>query len=171
MRVFAWEKLVEALGLTRRIQNPDGRFEQTTEIEVMSVLLASELAPFARLGADGMRQTLRRLAGGATAQQLGIAWRPNPAPELFARLRAALLDPDGAIPTDEIASLTGAPRPFAEAMIALRLEAHDARVPAALVGLDAAWLAPALDELAVSPELPAELRAALAHAVGELRAS
>ena len=54
-------------------------------------------------------------------------------------------------------------------MIVRRLEDGDARVPDALVKLDAAWTVPALEELANSPATPSELRAALAEAARELK--
>ena len=53
-------------------------------------------------------------------------------------------------------------------MLVRRLEVWDARVPAALVKLDAAWTVPALEELANSTVTPIELRVALAQAARAL---
>jgi hypothetical protein len=171
VRVLAWDALVEALGLTKRIQNPDGKRELTTEVEVMRVLLGSDISALVKLGASGMREIARRLAAGATAQQLGLAWRPKTAQELFDKLRQALFDTDQVFPLDEIATLTGPSRQLAETMIVLRLEDWDERVPEALVQLDAAWTAPALAELAASPSAPVELQPKLADAARSLATS
>jgi len=171
VRLIAWDALIEALGLTRRIQNPSGARELTTEVEVMRVLLGSDNSALVKLGASRMREIARRLAAGATPQQLGIAWRPKPSAEVFDRLRAALFDPDVAFPLDEIAVLTGTGRQLAETMILLRLEEGDQRVPDAMIKLDAAWTAPALAEFAQSTTLSSELRDKLVHAARELATS
>ena len=168
VRVLAWDALVEALGLTKRIQNPEGVRQLTTEIEVMRVLLGSEMPALVKLGASGMRETSRRLAAGATAQQLGIAWRPKQSEDVFDNLRKAMFEPGQVFPVDEIATLKGPARQLAETMIVRRLEEWDARAPAALVKLDAAWTAPALSDLANSSATPSELRAVLADAARAL---
>ncbi len=168
VRTIAWDALVEALGLTKRIQNPEGVRQLTTEVEVMRVLLASELPALVKLGASGMREVARRLAAGATPQQLGIAWRPKQAEDVFDSLRAAMFDPDKAFPIDKVATLKGPARQLAETMIVRRLEEWDARVPDALVKLDAAWTAPALEELANSSATPVELRTKLTDAARAL---
>lgn len=164
VRMIAWDALIDTLGLTKRLQNPEGKKELTTDVEVMSVLLASEIQALVKLGATGMRDVVRRLADGATPQQLGIAWRPMPAPEVFSKLRKTLYHPDVPFPLDDIKPLTGTARHLAEAMIVLRLEEWDERVPDALVELDATWTAPALEELAESDDAPDELREKLADA-------
>jgi hypothetical protein len=171
LRLIAWDGLIEALGLTKRLQNPEGKKELTTDVEVMSVLLASDIRALVKLGASGMSEVVRRLAAGATPQQLGIAWRPPPAPEIMTRLQKTLLHPELPFPLDDIKKLTGTARQLAEAVIAIRLEAWDQRVPAALVELDAAWTAPALKELADSDEAPDELRQMLADAAAQLATS
>ena len=169
VRLNAWDALVDALGLTKRIQSPRGVRELTTEIEVMRVLLESGIKTLVKLGASGMREVARRLAAGATPQQLGIAWRPKQAEDVFNKLREVMDAPDDAYPVEEIATLKGPARQLAETIIVRRLETWDARVPAALVKLDAAWTAPALEELANSSATPSELRVALAQAARELR--
>jgi hypothetical protein len=171
VRLIAWDALIETLGLTKRLQSPEGIRELTTEVEVMRVLLGSEIHAMAKLGAAGMNEILRRLASGASPQQLGIAWRPKPVPELFDKLRLTLYDTDGEFPVDDIAKLTGIARQLAETMIVMRLEDWDERVPDALVKLDAAWTAPALEELAASPDAPDELRGKLATAARKLATS
>jgi hypothetical protein len=171
VRMLAWDGLVEVLELGRLIQNPEGKRELTTHIELLRVLLASDLAAFVRMGVDEMHALMDQLEAGAPPQSLGIAWTPDPAPDLFARLRLALFDPDAAFPVDEIAGLTGVARRWAETMIALRLEDQDPRVPEALVRLGAGWTAPALDEVARSAEISPELREKLTQSVRTLLAS
>jgi hypothetical protein len=134
----------------------------------MRVLLGSEISALVKLGASGMRETARRLAAGATPQQLGIAWRPKQGEGVFDSLREAIDAPDNAFPVEAIAKLKRPARQLAETMIVRRLEEWDARVPTVLVELDAAWTAPALLELANSSATPSELRVALAHAAREL---
>lgn len=168
VRVIAWDSLVEVLGLTKRIQNPEGKRELTTEVEVMRVLLGSEMPALVKLGAAGMREVARRLAAGATAQQLGIAWRPKQSEEVLDKIRKAMFDDDAAFPIDDIKGLTGVARQLAETMIVRRLEDGDVRVSDALVALDAAWTAPALQELAESGGTPDELREKLADAARQL---
>ncbi|MEZ4404877.1 MAG: hypothetical protein R3A52_00085 [Polyangiales bacterium] len=163
VRVIAWDALVEALGLTKQLQSPEGRRELTTEVEVLRVLLASDVTALVKVGAAGMRDVARRLSAGETAQQLGIAWRPRSSERTFDALRAAMYR-GGALPIDEVKALKGAERYLAEAMIARRLEDGDERVPDALVALDAAWTAPALQELAESDATDAAMRAKLARA-------
>lgn len=170
-RLAAWDGLVDALGLAKRIQSPRGVREWTTEIEVMRVLLASEIRPLAKIGATSMRTISRRLAAGATPQQLGIAWRPNQAGAVLESLQEALSSPDAAFPVEEIAALKGPSRQLAEAMLVRGLETWDARVLDALVELDAAWTAPVLEELAGSSAAPSELRDQLARAARELGTS
>src|SRR4051812_36595054 len=41
VRLIAWDALIETLGLTKRLQSPEGIRELTTEVEVMRVLLGS----------------------------------------------------------------------------------------------------------------------------------
>lgn len=171
VRVIAWDALVELLGLTKSIQNPDGVRELTTDVEIMRVLLASEIGALVKVGADGMRDIATRLSAGATAQQLGIAWCPKTSESVFDKLRAAIFQPDSAFPIDEIAKLNGPARMLAETMIARLLEDWDERVPDALVKLDAAWTAPALAELASSDDAPSELQEKLAEAARALQAS
>jgi hypothetical protein len=168
VRVMAWDALIEALGLTKRLQNPEGVRELTTEVEVMRVLLGSEIMALVKLGVSGMRETARRLAAGATPQQLGIAWRPKHSEHVFENLRATLFDADAPFPLEQIAELKGAARQLAETMIVRRLEDWDERVPDALVVLDAAWTSPALEELASSPDAPEGLGDKLAQAARQL---
>jgi HEAT repeat protein len=168
VRVVAWDGLIDALGLTKRLESPEGVRELTTEVEVMRVLLGTELIAVARVGANRLREIARRLAAGATAQQLGIAWRPRSSPEVFDKLRKAVFDTNLAFPVEEIATLRGAERQLAEAMIARRLEDWDIRATDALVELGAAWLAPALAELAEWDDTPEDLREELAEAARDL---
>jgi hypothetical protein len=168
VRTVAWDGLIEALGLTKRLQNQEGVRELSTEVEVMRVLLGTDLLAVARVGANRMREIARRLAAGATPTQLGIAWRPRTSPEVFEKLRQAISDTSVPFPLAELATLRGIERQLAEAMIARRLQDWDVRAPNALVELDAAWLAPAFAELAKSDETPDILRAVLASAASAL---
>ncbi len=167
VRVIAWDALVEALGLVKRLQSPEGKRELTTEVEVMRVLLASDMTALVKLGAAGMCDVARRLSAGATAQELGIGWRPRSTEPTFDKLRAAMYG-GGPFPIDEVKALEGVERRLAETMIVRRLEDADARVPDALVALDAAWTAPALQELADADVTEPTLRAKLAQAAREL---
>ena len=171
VRLLAWDGLVAVLDLHRHPQNPEGKREMSTDVEVLRMLLGSEVTAFVELGVRELRQLARELRGGATPQSLGIAWAPNPAPELFTRLRLALFDANTAFPLDEIAKLTGIPRRLAETMIALRLENQDPRVPAALVQLGAVWTASGLDEVASMPATPPALATKLAESGRTLRGS
>ena len=171
VRLLAWDGLVELLGLTQLLQNPQGKREMTTHVEIARVLLGSDLAALVKLDVAEMRALTSRLRTGTTPQALGIAWAANPAPELFAKLRLALFDGAAAFPVDELATLTGVPRRLAEMMIAMRLENLDPRVPDALVQLGAVWTAPALDEVAALPATPAALAVQLAESARTLRAS
>ena len=167
VRVIAWDAVIDALRLTKRLENPEGVRELTTEVEVMRVLLGSAMQALIKLGAAGMREVARRLAAGATAQQLGIAWRPRSSEDTFDNLRGAMYEGDP-YPVDEIKALVGPERQLAETMIVRRLENCDERVPDALVALDAAWTAPALEELANDQQTPTTLRARLAAAARQL---
>jgi hypothetical protein len=171
VRLLAWDGLVEAFDLGRLIQNPEGKRDLSTHLELLRVLLGSDLPAFVRMGIDEMRELTNRLRAGATPQSLGIAWSPNPAPDVFNRLRLALFDPDAKFPVDEIAQVTGVARRLAETMIALRLEDQDPRVPEALVRLAAAWTVPALEEVARSTATSPELREQLTQSVRALQAS
>ncbi len=168
VRVVAWDGLIEALGLTKRLQNPEGVRELTTEVEVMRVLLGCELLAVAKVGASAMREVVRRLAAGTMPQQLGIAWRPRVSQPVFEKLRDAVFDTSIPFPLDEIATMRGTERQLAEAMIARQLQDWDARTPDALVELRATWLAASLAELAESKGAPDELREKLADAAREL---
>ncbi len=168
VRLIAWDGLVEALGLTERLRSPEGKQELTTDVEVMKMLLASDLRALVKLGASGMSEVARRLAAGATAEQLGITWCPPPAPEITLKLQKALLRTDVPFPLDDIKTLTGTERQASEAVIVMRLETWDRRVPDALVELNAAWTAPALEELAGSEEAPADMGVKLAEAARRL---
>jgi hypothetical protein len=83
----------------------------------------------------------------------------------------ALFDPAAAYPVDEIATLTGVTRRWAETILALRLEHQDPRVPEALARLGAAWTVPALEEVAASEATAPELREQLTRSVRALQAS
>jgi hypothetical protein len=110
VRVVAWDGLIEVLGLTKRLKSPDGIRELTTEVEVLRVLLGATRMELVRVGAAGMREVARRLAAGATPQQLGIAWRPRTDQDVFDRLRDGVFDNALPFPVEEIAKLVGSQR-------------------------------------------------------------
>jgi HEAT repeat protein len=168
VRGIAWDALVDALGLAKRIANPEGSREITTDIEVMRVLLGSQISSLVKIGASGMQSVVRRLATGTTPQQLGIAWRPRTAEDVFENLRESMYEPDVPYKIDELSTLKGPERFLAETMIVLRLQNGDERVPDILVKLGAAWTVPALEELASSPATPSELQTKLANAARAL---
>jgi HEAT repeat protein len=170
VRMLAWDAIVEVFDLGPLIRSPEGKPELSTHLELLQVLLSSDLPAFVRIGVDEMRALIDRMSAGELPQALGLSWAPNPAPELFTRLRLALFDRDAEFPVDEIAELTGVPRRLAETMIALRLQDQDPRVPEALTRLAATWTAPALEEIAGSAATSPELRAALTQSVRALRA-
>jgi len=171
VRMLPWQGLLQVFDLARLVRGPDGQPGLTTHFELLEVLVASDLPAFVRMGVAETRQLIDRLKAGATPQSLGIAWIPNPAPEVFQRIRMALFDLDAAYPVDEIAQLTGSARQWAEAMIAFRLAKQDPRVPEAMARLGAAWTVPALEEAAASAATAPELREQLTRAVRALRAS
>jgi hypothetical protein len=169
VRMLAWDGLVEAFDLGRHLQDPEGKRGLSTHLELLQVLLSSDLPAFVRMGVDEMRELTKRLGSGATPQSLGIAWTPSSAPDVFARLRLALFDRDVEFPVDEIARLTGVERRWAETMIALRLQDQDPRVPEALARLAAAWTTPMLEEVARSATTSPELRQRLTQSIRALR--
>lgn len=171
VRVLAWEGLVGVWRLDPLIRSPEGKQELTTQIELLSLWLGSDIAAFVKMGVDGMREISAQLRAGADPKTLGIAWFANPAPDVFAHLRPTLFDQESSFPLDEIAQLTDVTRRWAESMIALRLEAQDPRVPEAMVRLEADWTLPVLEEVAQSAATSPELRDKLTQAVRALQAS
>ena len=162
VRQKAWNGLVEVFGLLPHIANAKGERDFSSEIEVLRILLGSDLPPFVTLGATAMRALTAGLRSGKSPAALGIVRMHEPEAEVFNALRAALFEPTVPFPLDEIAKLTGLQRRFAETMIAMRLEAQDPRVAVALAQLGATWLAPALAEIANWRGFPLELRTQLA---------
>ena len=173
VRMLAWNGLVAALDLDRWIRSPEGKHEKTTHLELLKDFLASDLAAFVRMGTGEMRAITQPLLAGADPASLGLAWIPDPAPDVSNRILQAIVDPDAAYPVDDIAKLTGIPRRWAEASLAMRLDQAepDPRVPDALVQLSATWTVPVLEEVARSPSISPELGAKLTHAASELRAN
>lgn len=172
VRMLAWNGLVALFDLDRWLRGPDGQHHKTTQLELIKDLLASDLAAFVRIGVDDMRAITGPLAAGADPASLGLTWIGDPAPDTTSAIMAALFDPDAAYPIAEIAKLTGVPRRWAEASLALRLDQAepDPRIPDALVQLSATWTAPVLDEVARSPSISDELRGKLAAAAAAMRA-
>ncbi|HEY0195403.1 MAG TPA: hypothetical protein VGC42_30015 [Kofleriaceae bacterium] len=172
VRMLAWNGLVALLDLDKWLRGPDGKHAKTTHLELIKDFLACDLAAFVRMGVDEMRAITGPLAAGADPVALGLTWIGDPAPELSREIMAAIVDPDAAYPVAGIAQLTGVPRRWAEASLAIRLDMPepDPRVPAALVQLKARWTAPVLTELAGSPTISAELRGQLTAAAAALRA-
>ena len=158
VRTSAWEGIIKAFDLGPHFQNPEGKRDLSTELELWRILLGRELAAFSKMGGDKMRGLVERLRAGASPESLGIAWKASPEPELFDQLRSTLFEADQPFPVDDLARLTGADRRWAEAMIAFRLEQKDPRAPEALARLGATWTAPALEEIGRAATTPPELR-------------
>jgi hypothetical protein len=169
VRELAWQGLVTVFGLDKLLRSPEGKQELMSHIELLSVWLGSQIASLMKMGIDGMRELVAKLRAGAAPESLGIKWIANPAPETFQKIRLALFDADAAFPIDEIKSLTGPPRQWAESMILLRLESQDTRVPDAMARLGAEWTVPVLAE--VSKSATPELRDALTESIRSLQAS
>lgn len=173
VRMLAWDGLVAALDLDRWLRGPGGTHEKTTHLELVKDFLASDLQAFIQMGVDEMRAITRPLAAGADPASLGLAWIGDPAPDVSSRILQAIVDPDAAYPVDAIARLTGVPRRWAEASLAMRLDQAepDPRVPDALVRLKAAWTRPVLEEVARSPSISPQLQANLTQAANALQRS
>jgi hypothetical protein len=173
VRVRAWDGLVAQLDLERFLVGPDGKRQKTTLLELLRDLLLSELAAFVTMGVDETRAITRAVAAGTSPDTLDLAWIPDPDPDLSNRILAAIVDPEAAFPIDDIAKLSGVPKRWAEAAIALRLEQTplDVRLPDALARLFATWTVPALEEVAAKPETSPEQRARIESALSSLRAS
>lgn len=171
VRMLAWNGLVAVLDLDRWLRSPEGKHEKTTHLELIKDFLACDLASFIQLGVDEMRAITGPLAAGADPASLGLTWIGDPAPDVTGEIMQAIVDPDAAYPVAGIARLTGVPRRWAEASLAIRLDQAepDPRVPDALVALHAAWTAPVLDEVAQSSSIDDALRTKLRSAAAALR--
>jgi hypothetical protein len=171
VRMLAWNGLVAALDLEHVMRGPSGKLEKGTRLELFKDFLASDLAAIVRVGAEGMRASLAMLGAGMSPVSLAIAYQPDPAPEVSDAIVQAIVDRDLPYPVEEIAKLKGLARQWAEAGLALRLEAGDERVPEALARLGTRWAAPAMEELAAMESTSPELRAKLTEAVRALTSS
>jgi hypothetical protein len=172
VRMLAFDSLVAAFGLDRWMRGPDGQHHKTTQLELIKDFLACDLAAFVRIGVGEMRAITQRLAAGDDPVAIGLTWIDDPAPEVSQRILQAIVDRDAAYPVAEIAKLTGVPRRWAEAALAMRLEQGepDPRVIDALVTLAARWTVPVLEEVARAPSLAPALRASITKALTALRA-
>lgn len=171
VRMLAWEGLVSSYDLERYMRDPQGQLAKCTTLELMYDFLAFDIKTLNRIGAEETRDILMKLAGGASPESVGVTYTPDPAPDVTERVGIASVDEDVPYPVDEIAKLTGMTRRRAEALIASRVLRDDARVPDALVRLDAVWTVPVLEELAESPKVSEELRVKLLDTVKQLKAS
>lgn len=171
VRMIAWNGLVEALGLEQLMRSPEGKLEKGTRLELFKDFLASDLAGIVRVGAEGMRATLAMFGAGVSPVTLAIAYQPDPAPEVSDAIIQAIVDPDVEYPVEQIATLKGLARQWAEAGLALRIESGDERVPDALARLGARWTAPAMEEMAAAESTSPELRAKLIEAARVLTTS
>lgn len=172
IRLFAWDGLIDALDLKRHLVDAEGIRQLSTDIERMRILLGCEkVYAFRKLGADGMRDFTKRVRAGASPQSLGIQYAPREQPELFQKLRLALIDDAEPFPLDELAGLHDFARRQAETIIAMRLEEADMRAPEALVQLGAEWTAPGLDECAANGDMPDAFRQLCGQCARALRGS
>jgi len=173
VRATAWDGLIALLDLERWIVGPDGKRQKTTHLELMGDFLLSELNAFVTMAVDETRAITRKLAAGIDPATLDLEWIPDPDPDLSSRILAAIVDPEVAFPIDDIAKLSGVPRRWAEAAIALRVEQRpiDLRIPDELARLFATWTVPALEEAAAKVGTSHEARTRIELAVSTLRAS
>lgn len=171
VRGVAWNGIVDCMGLLRYMNGPEGHLQKGSYLELLKDFLLSDVKAFNRIGATEMRDLVRRFAGGESPQELGISYTPDVAPDVSDAIIQAIIDPNKDYPVDGIAKLTGIPRRWGEAALALRAERNDPRVPPGLVRLDAVWTLPVLEELAQSTSTPADFRKTLTDAIRELKAS
>jgi hypothetical protein len=171
IRMLAWEGLVECYDLARYMRNPEGKLVKATTLELMHDFLAVDIPALNKIGVEGTRDILMQLAGGASPQSAGVAYTPDPAPEVSQRVSLASVDEDVPYPVDELLKLTGVPRKRAEALIASRALRDDLRVADALVRLDATWTIPVLEEMAQSSTISTQMREKLSQAIRDLKAS
>lgn len=172
VRTIAWRELVKALDLERYMVNPaSGVLEKGSYLELLRDYLSSEVSAFVKMGSEEIRAIVKRLAGGESAEDVGIAYFGDPAPHVSDRIIEAIVDSDVEYPVDEIAKLSGMARRWSEAALALRAEERDPRVPGALARLRAFWTLPVLEELAQSDTMPSAYRQHLANAVADLKAA
>lgn len=171
VRMLAWNGLVAVLDLDRWLRSPEGKHEKTTQLELIKDLLACDLASLVEIGVHDMRAITSQLTAGADPVAIGLTWIGDPAPDVTSEILQAIVDPDAAYPVAGIAQLTGVPRRWAEASLAIRLDQPepDPRIPDALVALHAAWTAPVLEEVARSSSIDDALRAKLTSAAAALR--
>lgn len=168
VRMLAWKGLIEALDLDRWLRNPAGEREKTTLLELLDDFLACDLPSLIQIGTTEMRAITDQLIAGADPAAIGLTWIGDPAPQVTQQILAAIIDPDAAYPVAGIAQLTGVPRRWAEASLAMRLDqaTPDPRVPDALAKLGATWTLPVLVE--VSRNADPELRDKLTRAAAAL---
>ncbi len=150
VRQLACDTLVELFGLKQYTLGATGERELRTPLERMKLLLGSDLEALAKIGAAELRDAIGQLQAGKTPAQAGLAWTGSMPAPLRAGLGPALFDDSVELPVDEVATVGGADRRWAEALIAVALERQDVRAPAALARLGAAWTLPALEAAAAS---------------------
>lgn len=171
VRGSAWNGIVDCMGLLRYMNGPDGHLQKGSYLELLKDFLLSDVKAFNRIGSTEMRDIVRRFVSGEDPKELGISYAPDVAPDVSDAIIQAIIDPSKDYPVEGIAKLTGIPRRWGEAALALRAEGHDPRVPPGLVRLDAVWTLPVLEELAQATSTPADYRKKLTDAIRELKAS
>ena len=171
VRATAWDGLIARLDLERWLVGPDGKRQKTTHLELMHDFLLCELNAVVAMGAHETRAITRAVAAGIDPATLDLAWIPDPDPDLSNRILAAIVDPEVGFPIDDIAKLSGVPRRWAEAALALRLEQTplDLRLPDALARLVATWTVPALEEVAAKAATSPEARTRIELAITTLQ--
>lgn len=165
VRLLAWDGVVAVFGLRSVMVGPEGVLAKGSTLEFLQDHLACDLPSLVKLGVDGMRAMVTRLEAGEDPAALGIAWTPNPAPDIWDDMNAARFDSQARYPAAKIKQLTGEWRRWAEACLAMRLDqaTPDVRAAEALVDLRATWALPVLQEVAQSanPELQKRLMRAI----------
>lgn len=171
VRMLAWNGIVDCLELLPFMRSPAGILEKGSYLELLKDFLSSDVKSLNRMGAEEMRDLVRRFTEGESPVDLGISYAPDAAPAVSDAIIKAIVDPNKDYPTDAIAKLEGLPRKWSEAALALRAGRQDTRAPRALARLDATWTIPILEELAQSPGTPPQFREELNKALRELKAS
>jgi hypothetical protein len=139
-RMHAWEGLIEKLALPATLNKP-----HQTPLRTLYTRTITGLDSVWPAGAAAAAEALQALAGGSTAEALGLVYAPGD-PALIRRLWASLEEASPAIDVAAIEAMEGHDRQWAEHKLVYELGARDPRAADAIgaIGLRAA--VPALEE-------------------------
>jgi HEAT repeat protein len=148
VRSRSFETLVSALGLESYTRTPSGGVELRSPLKRLDLLVGSTIRELAVVGADGLRDIVGKLSGGAAPESIGLVYETETSPEFAERFGRMLVDRTRPLALDEVIPLGGHDRAWTEAILAVGLERRDPRIPGALAALRASWTLPALSALA-----------------------